>query len=292
MAVVSVQRLWDDRGGELDGASKTTATRSWLIKVNNKFDTEQTIINANVLPKLYDPLPENAYLTARKLTIRQKSETPFAWVATAVYSNEVENQGEGERAQAQQINPVDRRAKIKWGTNQYTRAIHRDIYGNAIVNSAGDYFLDPPVEVEYSRWTATITKNVLQVPPWLINYENAVNSAEFEVGGLTVNEGCARITAISIDDRQTENGIDFYPLSITMEFDPGGFRARPLDQGTHRIVNGCDRVKITDKNGVPVDSPVLLNGSGGVLACPSPENAVFLDFPVYYTYDFSVLPLA
>lgn len=289
MSVLSAQRLWDDRGAELDKQATETVTRSWLVKTDNKNDTEEQIKASGLIPELYDALPGNSGLTVRRRSIRQKPESPFAWVVTCTYSNETDSQEIEERVQA--LNPVDRRAKIRWSTNNYTKIIHKDIDGNAIINAVGDYFIDPPPEIEVSRWTVTVTKNVLVVPAWLLLYQDAINSGSFVVGGLTVSPGCARLTGIAIDDLQKENGFEFYPLSMTLEFRKEGWQLKLLHQGYNCKV-GSAKVKCVDDNGVPVTSPACLNDSGGQIDDVTPETAVYKNFNVYESLDFSVLPLA
>ncbi len=55
--------------------------------------------------------------------------------------------------------------------------------------------------------------------------------------------------------------------------------------------SGTDRKIITNTDGTLPTSPVCLNGSGAVLANPSPVNAVFGAFNLYPAYDFNLLPL-
>lgn len=289
MSVTSIERLWDDRGGESEGASKTTATRSWLIKTNSKNDTEQTVFASGLLPSLYAPLPENGLLTARKLTIRQKTETPYAYVATCFYSSEPLPQEKEEREDTP--DPLDRRAKITWNSNQYTKVVHKDIDGDAIVNSAGDYFIDPAPEIEVSRWTATVTKNLATIPSWILDYADAVNSGDFEIGGITVLAKKARIVGLSIGDLQKERNTEFYPLSITMEFRKEGWRLSLLDQGYYKLNGSGLKIPCVTKDGIAVTAPVMLDGDGGQLTTPSPANAQYIEFKVYDEKDFTVLPL-
>lgn len=288
MSVLSAQRLWDDRSAALDKSATQTVTRSWLVKTDNKNDTDQDIKSSGLIPDLYDALPGNSALTVRQIAIRQKSESPFAWVVTCTYSNETDSEEIEQRVTA--LNPMDRRAKLSWSSNQYTLAIHKDINGNAILNSAGDYFIDPPPEIQVSRWTVTVTKNLLAIPAWLLLYQDAINSGPFVVGGLTVNAGCARLVGMQISDLQKENGFEFYPLSITMEFRKEGWKLKLLNQG-YKQRGGASCVT---KEGIPVTSPACLDASGMQIDPDDvdPETATYLDFDVYESLDFSVLPLA
>ena len=56
--------------------------------------------------------------------------------------------------------------------------------------------------------------------------------------------------------------------------------------------DSTSRKIIVNDDGTLPTTPVCLNGSGAVLANPSPTNAVFGSFNIYPAYDFNLLPLS
>ena len=70
-----------------------------------------------------------------------------------------------------------------------------------------------------------------------------------------------------------------------MELLDSGFMIKDPSDSTKRVAAYID-------DGTEPSTPALLDGSGGLLANPTPANAVFLSFDVYKTRTFSSLPLS
>jgi len=276
----------------------STSSLTWLAVTNNNLDTSQTVyqygLDIGLLPLPYiSPHPFLTGHLCRSVRVRQDTGAPRSWTIEASYSSAPIEDGEAEE------NPLNRPAKVQWRTNQYKQAIDRDVTGKAILNSAGDYF-DPPIEVDRSRWTASVAKNVATVPTYLLDYADAVNNNSFSVGGIPVEQYTAKVQDISVSELKIEKEYLYYEFSYTLEFRPEKWQPfKVLDQGMRRkvtkTVNNESKTHlehITDlsKTPRPVSSPVLLNGAGDVLMNPGPNNAVFRDFTVYYARSFSVLP--
>lgn len=284
-------RPMSGREGEFGTITEGRSSRSWLAKCSSRFDDESVVlpwgIGEGILPIPYTSFhPTMPLLLCRKLKWKQDRKSPLHSVVTADYSSEPLNQSD----QDQEENPLSRRAKIRWNTAKYQKAIDRDVDGDAVVNSAGDYF-DPPPQVDRSRWTATVQKNLASVPSWIIDYTDAVNDSPFTFQGLSVGTRVAKIMSIEISDQQVENDIPFFVFGYTLEFRPETWKLLVLDQGMRHIF-GTDRFQILDDRSPPrpVTSPVCLDGEGQKLAEPDTENAVFLEFDAYEEKDFSVLP--
>lgn len=288
MSVLAVHPI-APRSGESEGPDATTATRMWRVDVSSSLDTETTIYASGLLPSRYDPLPENGFLTLRRISLRHHDDTPLAWVATGTYSSAPAD----KRDQDKQAfpNPLNRPATRRWSTTQYRVPVEKDTSGEAVVNYAGDYY-DPPAEKDSSHWSVTITKNVASVPSFIIDYQDAINNDEITVGGLTVAAKVGKIQVIDIGEQMEENGVVFYQFSYTIEFNKDTWVLSLLQQGL-RQVNPFDataRLPCLDDNDEPVTSPVLLNADGEQIADPATDNAVFRDHDVYEEKDFSVLP--
>jgi len=201
------------------------------------------------------------------------------WTATATWTT--------ERQLAE--DPEDDEVFVSWQSEIYQEAIFQDIDGNGILNSAGDYFIDPVPTRDNVHLIAKIKKNVRQVPTWVLNKQNNVNDSLIQIGGLDIPAGRARMSRLAIGDRQRRGDINFYEISFEIHIHEKGWRMEPLDAGFREIEYG-ELVQIKDINGDEVTTPVLLNGSGEVLEDPSTVNAVYGNYQIYLESDLTVLP--
>lgn len=186
-----------------------------------------------------------------------------------------------------QENPLQRPAQVSWTTVSYEEDFVRDINGKAVVNSAGDYF-NPPIKVQRSRWQAQYTRNVANVPGWLVQYSDAINSDNFTLGPISVAPRCAKIDRIEISPLQVENGVQFYTLRIGLTVQPESWQPKIADRGLYVKVDGKrQRARV---NGEPATEPVFLDGKGGMLSDPTPDNIVWLtQYKAYRELPFNVL---
>lgn len=301
MSVVSISEMWQGRGSDGGGIGDTSARRQWRVRTNAKSDSWQAIAAVGVangyFPNLYDPHPENVFLTARRLKIENQADSPFHWIATAEYSSTPVR----DKDQQRQLHPdpCDRPADTEWNTTIYQQAVERDRNGKAVLNSAGDRPERAP-QKDASHWVCTVTKNLRTVPVWLLDYNDCpINDDDFEVGGVPVEEGKARLYELRIGKKQVENGFDFYPVSMTIEFRKEGWVDPMLDEGFRKKETDEEgnvtrtHISLPDDNGelTKVSSPVPLDGNGQPLENPTVDNAVFIDFEFYEPKDFGALPL-
>lgn len=297
MAVIKMGRV---AGAELDYSRPydSTSRLQWLAVTNSNADSETVVyqygLDNGILPLPYiSPHPTLVGHICRSVKVRQASGAPRQWTIDAEYSSAPTKDGENEE------NPLLRPAKIQWRTNQYRQAIDKDITGKAILNSAGDYF-DPPVEVDRSRWTANVSKNVATVPSYLLDYADAINNNSFSISGLSVEQYTAKVQDISISELKIEGDVLYYEFSYSLEFRrekwqpfevlDQGYRNKVLLTEGGQTVSHLEHIMDAGKPRRPVSSPVLLNGQGQRLLNPNTNNAVFQKFSVYYARSFSVLP--
>lgn len=297
MAVIKMGRV---AGAELDYSRPydSTSRLQWLAVTNSNADSEATVyqygLDNGILPLPYvSPHPTLNGHYCRSVKVRQASGAPRHWTIDAEYSSAPTRDGDNEE------NPLLRPAKITWRTNQYRQAIDKDITGKAILNSAGDYF-DPPIEVDRSRWTASVSKNVATVPSYLLDYADAINNNSFSISGLSVEQYTAKVQDISISELKIEGDVLYYEFSYSLEFRREKWQPfEVLDQGMrHKVllteggqtVSHLEHILDAGKPRRPVSSPVLLDGQGQKLNNPNPNNAFFQKFSVYYARSFSVLP--
>lgn len=292
MSVVKIGLL-PGRESSFGKITEGKAKLRWLAETDNNLDNESLIASYgygnNILPIPYvGTHPLYPVMLCREISFKQDSSAPRKWEIDATYSSEPLSKSEQE---SEVENPLERPAKVKWKTNQYRKAVVKDKNGNAITNSAGDYF-DPPPEIDSSHWTVTVTKNVAAVPQFILDYDNAINTNSFSIQGVSVAQFVAKLMDIDIGEVQTEGDFVFLVFTYSMEFRPDElWGLSELDQGM-RFKSGNDRKQILDNSSPPrpITTPKLLDGNGAVLSNPTPETAVFRDFDVYKERDFSVLP--
>jgi hypothetical protein len=200
---------------------------------------------------------------------------------------EVEAQWSTERRL--DADPEQDEVRVSWTSEIYQEAVYRDVDGNGILNSAGDYFIDPLTTRDNSHIIAKISSNHSSIPAWVLSKQNNVNSSQITIGGLVIAAGLARMSRLEISERQRRNAIDFYTMSFEVHLHEDGWRARPLDAGFRRLEYG-EPVQIKDQNGDEVTTPVLLDGNGEVLDPVTPETAVYGNYQIYVESDLTSLP--
>jgi hypothetical protein len=186
---------------------------------------------------------------------------------------------------------------IDWNSEIYQEVVQFDIDGNAVLNSAGDYFIDPTPSRDAIHLIAKIQSNVASVPAYVISYQNAVNSGSVTIGGLVCGIGLVKIQRMVIGTREERGGVTFYKFSFEAHIHKEGWRLKPLDAG-FRYLNYSGlpvQIKIdsdgdVSATGDEVTTPVPLDGAGGLLVSPSPATGVFGNFKIYDELDLTVLP--
>lgn len=328
MAVVEVREL-TDRPGEATGEERTQ-TRTFRVRVDSRSDTIATIAlaasaipSSTTLPTYLSPHPEDVFLTCRSLSIKPETDHWQWWIATARYSTAPLSQREKEK---QIANPLDRPAKIRWSSREEVEGMFVDLDGNAMVNSAGDFY-DPPAERIVNNWTAVVEKNVAQCPYWFRDYPNAVNSDTINIDGLDFPPGTVRLAQPTLSEEMEENDVTYRVLTMTLEtkrsvgivgtgssnygqildrrtklpVDAEPWDAIVPDMGLRELVPsggtgtgtatpGSVR-NIEDSNGNQINAPIALDGDGYKLDDPSPSNVFYFRHRRFDRLPFSILPL-
>lgn len=289
---MAITKMAEVSGQSLDYALPydSSSTRKWIAVASHNFHTSADVYQYGLDNSIL-PLPYVSYHpvlvghSCRSVKVTQDDGAPRKWTIEAEYSSKPIKENQSEE------NPLNRPARIRWRTANYRQAIWRDINGQGILNSAGDYF-DPPVEVDRAYWTVSVSKNVADVPTFILDYENAVNNAAITVGGVVIGQYEAKISDIDISELKIEGDYQYFEFSYTLERRREKWiPLKVLDQGL-RFKSEASRKHIMDDSTPkrPVASPRLLDGAGNVLSDPTPANAVYRDFTVYYARNFSVLP--
>lgn len=310
MSVTAWHLINDGRGGEEtyqdDGTTVTTRTRQWRVDTSDPLNDDVTVMSDAAAPKIGTAHPNHASCKCISRSCQPESRgQKQQWIFTARYSTKHDIDE----------NPLDDPAKTEWSSETFQTPVWETIDGKGIVNSAGDPF-DPPAEKDDSRWTSVTRKNVVtSVPNWIFAYQDAVNSDSFTIDGVDVEAGWAKVSAIHLSEVQERNDIEYRVLTVTIHYrgesegvgsGSGSYGAGSgsdsilpwdlnlLDCGFNEIDDSGSsatnkRVKIKDKDGLEVTSPVNLDGEGHELETPTLDNAVFLQFQVYHEKAFSLI---
>lgn len=256
-----------------------TYTRSFTLTTNSDDDGPYAVGSHASLPVIGSAHDEDSDAYCHEIDIACVGGKAV-WKATYHYTTELN---------VIDPNPLFEAAIIEWDSDNFEEVAIFDNAGNATLNSAGDPFED--LMRERSRRVVTVTKNVASVPTWIIDSEDAVNSAIFTLDGVSIPIGKAKLKAPRIGRWLNRNGIAYREMTMVITLNKDGWALTPLDRGFRRLDGLGDYVRITNDDGTDVSAPVCLNGSGGLLASPTPATAVYLDFDVYPAYDFNLLPL-
>jgi hypothetical protein len=282
MAISTFKEIHNGRLGSeklSSGGVIATYTRVFRAVTDTVTDEAATIMSDPQCPKKgIARYPWNTYAYCDEVSPVQDDRSKNIWIVTVRYTTKREYAS----------NPLSDPAEIEWASAQFQRVASKDKDGNAIVNSAGDPY-DPPPMRDDSRWVVTVRKNLAAVPSWLLTFQDAVNSSGFTLDGLAVGTRLAKMQGIRIGKWQHRNSQPYRVLTMVIHLAKDNWDLKVQDVGFRRK-DGADRVPIL-KNGIKPTAPVPLNGSGDVLADPTPATVKFNIYEVYDEQNFNNLPL-
>lgn len=295
MTITDVELQWAGPAFSDDFEGSVGYTEHYRVYSNNPQESANAVRSA--LPAIGTGYGGDPDAIVKTRTADRIEESRLVWDCTVEYNFDPSDPNAAQEI-GPEADPTEEFIKFRWTSQLYTKAVIKDRLGDAIVNSAGDYF-DPPPEIEDVRWQVNVQANVTAVPLAVLDFAGAINDAAFTIDGVPVNEKAGRIIAIDISELKLKNEIFYRTFTYTVEFRPS-WDLELLDQGFRRSDyeggpdGGYGQVDILipdeDGNESRPSAPVLLDGFGQPLNNPSPDNAVFLDFEVYDQIDFSQLP--
>ncbi len=287
MSIVAVNELFEGREAQENEKGQRFYTRVFQVVTDDPNDGPLTAARATGVPRrgaLYSAGNEvDLAARVRRITPSQNPESPRLWEIRIEYDTVREEQDE---------NPLNRPYEVNWDFAQFTRPVWRDIFGNAILNSARQYY-DPPVEIDDSRPVLSVTRNEGGFNPGLaIEFQDAINSDTF----LGFSPGTVKVAKIAAQS-QFENNWFYWRVTYEFNFRREGWNISILDQGRYELRNGKPvPIREFDTSGVEipfshVTDPVPLNGAGLRLPNPSPDTVIYGTYQVYRERDFSFLNL-
>lgn len=255
-----------------------TYTEVYKVETTQKTEGSYAVGSAFGIPAIADQHPDDS--AAYCISIDPDNTNPWkGWEVTCTYSTE----------RIIGANPLNDEILLQWTSEIYQEPVFTDVDGNAILNSAGDYFIDPAQMRDSAHLIVKIMANVNAVPSWVLSYQNAVNNSAITIGGLSIAERLAKVQSINISSVKRRNAFLYYEFEYEVHLHRDGWRSRPLDAGFRQLVGG-ELIQIRDNNGDEVTTPVPLNGSGQVIALPTPANAVYGNYKIYPELDLTSLP--
>ena len=278
MAVSGAAKEKDGRTSSFTGGN-WTRSRTWQVQVTSRADFEDTVSTASGLPAYSDVHPADSTSYAREISYTQINA--LAWEVTVTYSTERQLASD----------PEDDEALVSFDSEIYQEPVFKDRMGNAILNSAGDAYVDPVPARDAAQLIAKIRKNVTSVPAWVIDYQRSVNDGSITIGGLAIAAGKAKAQRVAIGERQKRGLVTFYELSYEVHLNKDGWHLQPLDAGLRERNTAGKLVDIINEgDNSPPSSPVPLDGAGHVQNNPLPSTAEFGDYDVYEPLDYTALP--
>lgn len=279
MAITSIGEVIEAREGQNDNGNRSYS-RQFLIQVDNENDNVFTVTSSTALPLVGHQYPGDPQALCKK--VRAQCKTALSWTYTAEYDTVKDDVDLNMESGAK---PWDASPIITWSSEIYQEAIYKDKDDKAIVNSAGDYFVDPAPTRDASHLIAQIKQKVQYVPSWVFSYQNAVNSGPITIDGLSVGAGLAKVQRISVGETKTNGFFNYREVTLEIHLHKDGWKLEPLDAGFRKLVDGKP-VKVEGAT-----QPVLLDLNGDVLENPEdPSQAKYHEFKIYPELSFSGLP--
>ena len=279
MTVIEITELNQSEG--VYSATVVNFDRHFLVKSDCLSENPWTVITGKskslvAIPKLYDTYRVNNLsiqsVICTSIAPRQRKDQPYFWDVACHYDWVCVNVAKSGSSSNFQNDPVDWLPTISGDFVKYQRPVYTDIFGNAIVNSAGDPY-DPPAMIDDHRFQLRIGRyETTASANTSLTYMDAVNSDTF----WGVDPGYAKIIGIAPEMKPIQNYI-YWHMTYTIEFRADGWNLKPLDKGYYCLIdqNGdpsstaedpdCMSVPILDGAGNPVKVPQCLDGLGNPL---------------------------
>lgn len=176
--------------------------------------------------------------------------------------------------------------KVSFGGDRTERVVYFDKFGNPITNSAGDPF-DPPITIDDSRSTMTVTRNEL-ISAFNLSlaetFRDTINAGVWN--GFAAHTVKCGIISTSEPQYDSNNFVYYYTVTYPFMIDRNGWRKVILDAGCNELDSYGNPRPIMNK-GQQVSDPVPLDGAGHRLM--EGYTPVFLTIDAYDEVDFGGL---
>lgn len=289
MAVTFEQEVGSGRTAT-NRSGNRTYSRLFKLRTTDQADGPYEVGSHPSLPLVGSPYPSDGAAYCIELSVANENDWQ-GWSVTANYSD------------ARKIDPLNPEADevlVSFTSEIYQQARSYDNRGYAITNSAGDHYVNPSPTADFGHLIATIQSNHQAVPVWLLDYGNTVNSADIAIAGLPIPAGTAKLQRISVSNRKIRNAVSYVSLTVEIHLHREGHLLSLLDYGFRVLdaVTGQEKQAENPEDYQEVTQTVLLDGQGKLLKkapgtggfSQGRPDAVFLNYGIYASRDFSLLP--
>jgi hypothetical protein len=281
----------------VDGEDGITVDVTYVVLFSGGTFDPVALLSSGLVPNRNDDYPTSSQLYAKETTteLADGMATPptgLQGVATYTVHYETKNLG----GNAKEIHPLSRPADISWGGAEITEVRRYDVDGNALCNSAGQFFEDLP-EFFIRGGEVRITQNEAANPATkCVTYSYTTNDGTW-YGVAAGNALIGKIEADKVTETYDGNEITYWRVSYPIAFRRDGWGFKTYDIGYKYLDDNDELICDFDKNGTPTPTPVKLDGNGGRLSDQT-ANAVewpttpATGFKVYEESDFASLSIA
>jgi hypothetical protein len=280
------------------------ATETWIILADGPDYSTEAVRNSGIFPPVYQSYHEqNSRLLLRPIEITQSEENPCLFTCVLKWESQPLTQKEKDE---EVDDPLNRPARVKIKTIKEKEVKHRDKYGRPKLNAAGDLF-DPPIESSTAYLQVIVRKNVADLPDWVFDFIDCVNTEDFEIEGRTFEAFSCCIADIDLGEKQNDGDVEYREAVVEIhkkkprlpaagedpDTVPGPWQTEQLNEGLHELVDDPTTETLTKKRQriviSAVDdegkktkqsaaSPVLLDDTGARLSPVTIDNATYIIF--------------
>ena len=253
--------------------------RNWQVIVDDAHEDQVAIENYWVTDTgitAGEQFPSDLYAYAKDIRVNCTDISGKFWKVTCNYGS-LDNT-------AAETNPLLKPAMYEWSFAQFNENTQYDIWGNPIINSAGDMWLGgiprdnsrPVLKVSHNEWSFS--------PLMAAYYKDAINGTPF-LGAPIKTVKCSNISAKNAYD--SNFGIWYWEVDYEFMFDFRTWDAWLMDQGLREYDSTIgERVPILDGGGEKITEPVMLDGFGKKL--PPGGTPVYGYYEIYPILPFTV----
>lgn len=205
---------------------------TYKIETDTK-DDWAAVASAPCLPPLYSSHPGNSAALCTGGKASEDGDSGKVWKVAVEWSTDAIEKKE---------NPLEEPVRYSLQWSQHEKVVEKDIEGNAIANTLGDLFRDPPYTQDDSRPTLVAKKNFPasqfdQLVAMACTYKDAVSTDAYK----GTDPGVAKMTNIQTGELQTLNEIEYYQVTFEIQFDPEGWQPELLNRG-HRAKDSSGNI--------------------------------------------------
>lgn len=134
----------------------------------------------------------------------------------------------------QDENPINRPAIITLDSEPERRQVTTDVDGKPHTTTAGEQILGR--ERTFTNFKLQVTKNVRNLPRWVLDYEDAINSEPIRIKGITWPKEKLKFGRLQLGPEILENGIEYNELRFELVFRRLGWNEPSLNFGKYETL--------------------------------------------------------